>query len=214
MSWRFCPVLEVRAWAWVFFLGGLAVFFGCATRKARSVSPPLVSVSKVAVLPFSNQSLDLTAPELLRRLVQKAVAERGYAAVSLEEVDLRLKDLGITQGGQLKAVEPQELGRVLEVEGLLYGEVEEFEDQNLGFFQKRSVRLRLRLLSGATGESLWEEVRDSGKTELHTSSRQARQAFAERLAARWAENLMKHPLAGPSREVVEKLMRQFPRRSG
>lgn len=161
-------------------------------------------------MPFDNQSVDLVGPELLRRMVQGGLGRSGYECVPLDRVDEALKTLGLTDGGQLRAVPSQGLRSVLGVEGLFYGDVEEFSFLNVGFAVRRIVRLRLKFELSSTGELLWEDA-GQGLTEYFTLKKErAWRAFMEGLVVREAENLFRTPLMPEAREAVRRLLLSLP----
>jgi len=98
--------------------------------------------SKLVVLPFDNETSDLTGPELVRGMVAGRVGGAGYESPGLAAVDSTLKEMGITDGGQLGAVSTEALGRAFDTDGLLFGSLEEFTYQNIGVLRRRLVRLR------------------------------------------------------------------------
>lgn len=192
-----------------------ALACGCASPEpARYLAPDFGAraPARVAVLPFDNESVDLAGPELLRRLVFSRLEGHGFAAPGLEAVDAALAaSLGITDGGQLRSVEPARLGRALGADGLLYGTVEDFAFVNVGFAVRRVVRLRLRLVEAAGGARLWEDA-GLGLTERLTLTKKgARRAFFEGVAERAAEGLLRTPLMPESLEAVRCLFSRLPR---
>src|SRR6185295_3309610 len=111
-----------------------------------------------------------------------------------ELVDERLKGLGITDGGQLPSLTPQKLGETLNVEGLFFGVVEDFLFQDLAFILRRIVKLRMRLVSASTGETLWEDAGEGATVLLAFKEKEARRLFAAGMAQKSAENMAKKPL--------------------
>ena len=173
---------------------------------------PSRAPSRVAVLPFDNESTSLRAPDILRALVQTRVSASGYGTPLLEDVDSRLKGLGVTDGGQLRRFDAKELGKTLEADGLLYGVVEEFAFQNLGFFQRRVVRLRLKLVASDTGERLWESVGQGEQDRAVLKQKEAMRAFILGLAEQALEGALGVPLMPESQAAVGRLFDTLPRR--
>ena len=79
-----------------FFRGGfalalLACLAGCASGPkylAREYAPP----SKIAVLPFSNETNDVGGPEIVRKVMLELLPARGYVLADTEEVDRILRE--------------------------------------------------------------------------------------------------------------------------
>ncbi len=196
-------------------LAALLVAAGCAPAPVRFTSANFHALAppRVAVLPFDNWSVDLVGPAMLRSLFEARLRERGYEVVSMEAVDARLRELGVTHGGQLKAFSPQALGSALGVEGLIYGTVEEFVMQNIGFIARRCVRLHARLVHAAGGERLWEDTGEGNWARVTFDKKEAQRIFLEGWTYREIENIFRNPLLPESKAAVQDLISRLPRRS-
>ena len=200
----------------MFFLAVLLLAGGgCAGhRNTGYLAPDFYSkVSwKVAVLPFDNQSLEIAASEQLRGMVASNIQWRGYNPIPAAEADEKLKGLGITDGGQLPSVTPQKLGEALGVDALFYGNVEKFIFQNIGFVLRRAVRVRVKLVSVATGETLWEDYGEKTTIEATLKKKIAERIFARGMADKAAENMLHRPLWEESQWAVVNLVSKLPGR--
>jgi len=208
------PVLSVVSVLSVFSV--VSLFASCASREKNLVIAPdygQKAPGRVAVLPFENESLDLNAPPMLRKLSRDKLALRGYPGPSLGSVDARLKELGVSDGGQLRALKPQTLGETLSADGLLYGVIEDFAHTDAGFGMKKLVRLRLKLVSASTGETIWENAADEKETDLRMSKDDMTKGFAGSMGEKVVGNMTQRPLYPESVKVVEKLMRSLPMRA-
>ncbi|MBI4052075.1 MAG: DUF799 family lipoprotein [Elusimicrobia bacterium] len=187
---------------------------GCAGSKSIYVSPRFHErvPQRVAMLPLENESVDLTGPEMLRKMVAEKLKAWGYAILSLEETDAKLREMGITDGGQLRALSPKEMAQHLNVDGLCFGSVEQFSFQNIGFYLKRAVKLRLKLVDPSSGENLWEGVGESKHSEIHGKEEGAGKAFVRGWSRKMVENIMKSPLRQEAQGAVDKLFTGIPRR--
>ena len=195
----------------------LAVFAGCmGSEPVRFVSPSFYAQApgQVAVLPFDNESTDLVGPEMLRGMVATRLRGHGYAPVAVETVNEKLRAIGITDGGQLRAVASQKLRDALGVEGLFYGGVEDFAFLNVGFAIRRVVRLRMKFVRASTGETLWEDTGE-GITERFTfKKKEAERAYMEGVIERAAELAFRTPLMPESLEAVRGLFLRLPVMTG
>lgn len=193
----------------------LAAAAGCATFKPSvTVAPSLRDWPdlRVAVLPFDNQSTDLNAADVMRKLAAKEFGKRGYQALPLEEVDEKLSGLGISEGGQLPSVKPEEIAKALGADLLCYGDVEDFTFQNLGFVIRKNVVLSVRLLSAASGEVLYQATGEGKDLKIYTKRDEAKAAFVEQLAAKLVQNLLKSPLKKEAEAAAWKTLDGLPRR--
>ncbi|MBI2362005.1 MAG: hypothetical protein HYV15_01280, partial [Elusimicrobia bacterium] len=89
-----------------------AALTGCAGPGLRYAAPDLAArmPRTAALLPFDNESVNLRGPDLLRGLVSEALRARCWALADQDAVDETLKRLGVTEGGQLGALDPKKLG--------------------------------------------------------------------------------------------------------
>ncbi|MBI5577251.1 MAG: DUF799 family lipoprotein [Deltaproteobacteria bacterium] len=125
----------------------LLVAGGCGAAKRETVRPPSPSVGpKVAVAPMENRSNDLDASEIIRSAFAGEIAGRGWNVVPVEESDRMLREsLGISYGGQLRSTTPEEVCGALGVDGVFYGDVEEWNKTTTGIYNSVSVAAGFRL---------------------------------------------------------------------
>lgn len=177
----------------------------------RGVYPPAVSLPPkvIAVLPFTNQSNDLDAPEILRNIFNRHLSMReGYVLKSLGETDKVLASKGISDAGQLPVISVQELGESLNVDGVIYGELIDFSYITLGVYMKRAVKASFKLINTKTGDLIWEEEKKVSHTEL--AFKDAGKAFAKQLKDKLKEKVVSSPLRQETEKLVRKVLRTFP----
>lgn len=168
--------------------------------------------ARVAVLPFDNQSTDLNAADVMRKLAVEEFNKRGYQALPPEEVDEKLSGLGVSEGGQLPSVKPEEIAKALGADLLCYGDVEDFTFQNLGFVIRKNVVLSVKLVSAGSGEVLYEATGEGRDLKIYTKKDEAKAAFVEQLAAKLVQNLLKSPLKKEAEAAAWKTLDGLPRR--
>ncbi len=192
----------------------LCVLGACAGPETYLVSPALQTVPdvRIALLPFENYSNDVSAPDLLRGEISKRFALRGYAPLGTAETDEKLRAMGITDGGQLPSVKPADIGKALEVDLLCYGSLEDFTFQNLGFVIRKSVRLRLKIVSAATGETLFEAAGKGRDIKVFLDRDEATAAFVVYSVEKLAQNMLKHPLRAESEKAIGQVFERLPPR--
>lgn len=195
-------------------LAVLALAAGCAPKALVYRDPDFhgKSPDRVAVLPFANESPDMRAGEALRRLVASRMPRRGYPGMPLEEIDDRLNEIGVTHGGQLAAYSAEEVGKALGIDGLLYGIVEEFANQNIGVVRRRAVKLRLKLVLAPGGERIWEAVGAGVKAKVALEKGEIGKSFLKGVVEQAAEGALRVPLLPESRKAVTQALRKLPRR--
>lgn len=191
-----------------------AALAACAPRAVRYAAPDLPSrlPTAVAVLPFDNESVSLKGPELVRRLTAEALAARGFASPEAASVDEALARLGVTDGGQLRALDPKKLGEAVGAPALLYGTLEEFTYQNVGFVRRRAVRVALMLVEAATGERLYEGVGADSRGRAALDKKAAGRNFVDGVVEQAVETALGTPLLLESRLAVDEALTGLPRR--
>ncbi len=153
---------------------------GCAGQGAYLISPALRAApdTRVAVLPFENRSAEPGAAAAMRALAAEGFGLRGYPPLPLEEVDGALGGAGLPAGAPPAA----EAGRALKAGLLCYGTVEDFSLENLGQAVRKAVRLRLKIVSASTGETLFEGEGAGGDFRAFPGQAEARDYFMEQSA--------------------------------
>jgi hypothetical protein len=129
---------------------------GCTFPHPPLPVDPSNPLKRVAVLPMRNDTNDVDGPDVMRNKMVKALEARSYVVKDLKETDQILRDrMGITLGGQLDLTTAQKLGQELQVEGVLYGTLMDFDESTLGAINVKKVRGKFRLVNTATGHDMW-----------------------------------------------------------
>lgn len=191
----------------------LGILTACQPILKRQV-PDAAVPEPLAVLPLANETTSLDGPELVRRLCRQALQARGIQLVDDERVDEKLKEAGVTEGGQLGALTPQRIGQAMEAEGLLYGTLLEFEDWTLGFYSRREVRARFRLVAAATGQTLWEHEGGYKDLDFALSAEEAKKKAKERLGRSVLEKTLQQHLVGETWHMLHRVFEDFPPKVG
>ncbi|MFH0807203.1 MAG: GNA1162 family protein [Elusimicrobiota bacterium] len=128
----------------------IASLYGC-THVIREPLPQI----KVAILPMDNQTTNMDGPRLVREKFYRRMQEKyGYITQPIEETDALLKEMGITDGGQLNSVKPQDVGKKLNVDALIYGNLLVFKPVRVSL--GAVLKVSYRMLDTNTGGTLWE----------------------------------------------------------
>jgi hypothetical protein len=137
----------------------LLVFLaGCSGLPVMGPTPDSTNpIKRLAMLPLKNDTTDVEAPNYVREKLAAAIQKRFYTVQPLEETDRILRDqLGITLGGQLEMATPAQLREALQVEGLLYGTLMNFEDTTTGLVNVRKVRGKFHIIETNSMSVFWE----------------------------------------------------------
>ena len=192
----------------------LAFLSACAGPGVYILSPGLRSApdGRIVLLPFENLTNDVSAPVLMREEAAKRFSVRGYAPFGLGETDERLRAIGISDGGQLASVKPADIGAPFGADLLCYGTLEEFTFQNLGFIVRKSVKLRLKIISVSTGETLFDAEGTGKDLQVYLDREEAKRAFIINSAVKLAQNMLKHPLWPESESALNRIFDRMPPR--
>ena len=142
-----------------FLLWGIMMtIMGCAGRPHYSLVPDYTAKPprSIAILPAQNETVTLKAPEEFRPLVHSKISAKGYETLGIAEIDKKLQGKGIRDAGQIHSLTPQELGKLLGVDAVLYTTVTEFSTAYLLAYASMRVGARFELKDAKTGEKLWE----------------------------------------------------------
>ena len=131
---------------------------------------------KIAVLPFANEGkgsylinkVPVKTPDKeglkrwswthanrVRRALAGDLATREFIIVPLLTVDGVLTNRGITDGDQLNAVPPEELGRWLDADTVVYGELLSYEAYYALLVSSWKVSARVRMVSTEDGHEIF-----------------------------------------------------------
>ena len=137
-------------------LGVLVLAAGCAIPRPPLPYDASNPLKRVAVLPLRNDTNDVDGPEVMRQKMVKALEDHSYVVKDLKETDQILRDrMGITLGGQLDLTTAQKLAQELDVEGVLYGTLLDFDESTLGAINVKKVRGSFKLVNAMTGQAMW-----------------------------------------------------------
>jgi hypothetical protein len=204
---RVPPVARRRLAATLSIFALLAVS-GCGGKDVRpSPKPVLHAGPKVAVAPMENLTNDLAASDIIRDAFAVTLSDRGYAVVPVLESDQALREaLGISYGGQLKVTTPREVCKALGVEGVFYGEVQEFGKTTTGFYNSATVEASFKLFD-KDGTLLWE-----GKDRQVTRDvvRGGGGSLGAEIIAKGLGNLLLNPLTPIAKRVGANIARKVP----
>lgn len=151
------------------FLALLVLFGGCSFKSKmldRGRNPVLL-----AVMPFENMSNDVAGAEVCRQKVYEALVKQDYRVLEIEKTDAILRGLGVTDGGQLKAVEMEKLALGLKTDIFVMGTVEEYfqgaslEVVPFGLCFKRHVKFNVVVKNVLNGKILFVKGRELVRKE-------------------------------------------------
>lgn len=109
----------------------------------------------IAVLPMDNMTFDQESSRILREEVYKRLLAGGYKKIDEVEVDAAMERLGIQVAGQLAAISFERLGRELNCDAVIMGQVDQSGTQHQVVYDAVAVSCSLSLIDCRTGDELW-----------------------------------------------------------
>jgi len=187
----------------------LALLAGCATLP---VSPPDASnpIVKVAVLPIQNFTATTDGPVWVRSGIGEMVRDKHYIVIPNDQVDQMLKEkMGVTLGGQLDytnpatgAPSPSIVGEVLDVDGLIYCSLEDFQNTATLVFNRRKIKVKCSLVNVKTANIVWEQEEEKSAFEIN--------ARPEDLITAFIKACRLNPLVEETAAVINKMKDEIP----
>ena len=194
------------------------LFISCRRQSAYFDMP-----QQIAVLPTINQTTDVLGGLVFRNIFYLELEDK-YSAylIPIEIVDTLLNEEGITQGGQLAAIENHELFQILKADGLLFIELLACDYQTLGISETRRVKVHFSLITPpATKQWDFEYEVDEGKSVVDSFFellgdpksfiKETAEDFGEQMAQKGGRMwLLKHPLKPEMDKVIEEAIDDLP----
>ncbi len=136
----------------------LALVAGCGSGVRVYRAPALESAVgfNVAVLPFSNMSVDGLASDVIGfAIIQEMLNRDGYRLTSPSLVNEVMAMHRIRYAERMTTEQVRTLGQSLGVDGLLIGAVDIYEYRNEAGEEIATVSLHMRIIETTGGEVLW-----------------------------------------------------------
>ncbi len=122
------------------------------------LSPELAArlPSRVAVLPFVNETESPAASDTVRKSFYNHFSAKNFEDVELPLVDQRLAAAGLTDPKAIENEDPKRLGELLHVDGLVMGHITDFDRIYAVVGALVNVGAKVRLIDARSGELVWE----------------------------------------------------------
>lgn len=194
----------------VFLLILSVIMAGCA-HKVILMHENIANITKVAVLPFANETNDLDGSSVFRKLFFEGLCKRGYTVLPLAEIDTKLNELGITQGGQLNSISQEELMKELNVPALVYGTLNKCTYVTAAIYKKKEVAGEVKIYY--QGELFWEDKRQVKEDEFVEGNvlKNFGKQLVDKLADKALAGVLKiHPLQPQLEQMTNTLLQGIP----
>lgn len=109
----------------------------------------------VAVLPFVDKSGSKEGAQAVRKGFYNHFSSLPFKDMEIYQVDRLLAKAGLTDPDAIGRKTPQELGGILGVDGIVYGEISNFDKFFAGIYSQVAVGAEIKLYEAKTGRFLW-----------------------------------------------------------
>jgi len=150
-----CGIQRVRWMVWV------SLLFAACTKTTPSIPTPYflawsqdrATAKRVCVLPFLDRTQTPGVAKQVRQSVAGHLSIKHFTDVELSDVDERLAKID----GEWRNLPPQQVGRAVGCDALLYGEVTEASRLYLALYSQLTVAAAIQLVDVTTGQPLAQE---------------------------------------------------------
>ena len=109
----------------------------------------------VAVLPFLNQAKSQEGSDAVRKGFYNHFSSLPFKDVELYRVDNLLRKAGLEDPAVINKTSPQELGKILNVDAVVFGTISDFDKLFAVIYSNVSVGAEIRMVDTRTGKLLW-----------------------------------------------------------
>ncbi len=186
-------------------------FCACPAGGRPVVRKDFARPATVAVLPVNNLTASVSGAAYVQRRIKEYLETRyGYRVLPLPEVEEKLRSLAVTDGGQLGSVTPQEVGRALGADALLYTELDEFKYVTTGFLNVRKCHARVKIVDAVSGETLYAHHGRGAESGTAVTPKGAARAGALALGGQLVQKAVREPLASQVGDMLDKIFEWLP----
>jgi len=123
-------------------------------RKERALYEGMELPSTVAVLPATGEGAEEDLKEI-RISMANHLGYKNYQDLEIAEIESKLFMASKTEGKNWTDFSPQELGEILNTDGLFYTEVLGIDKIYVGVYASLTVRVSTKLVDAKTGDVIW-----------------------------------------------------------
>lgn len=144
---------------------------GCAgPQRNPELEGQMGSIRSILIVPVTNESLKVNAPDYLLSTITVPMAEHGYYVFPVYSVKRMLEDNGLADADLVHQADPQRLGELFGADAILYIKIHHWEAKYIVIKTYTTVRLTYVLADARTGEVIWEHTQQSSVQSGGSSS--------------------------------------------
>ncbi len=122
----------------------------------KDFGPGKIMPNTILVLPPMNNTVDMSAPDVVWPIVRNNIIKRGYNAPPIEYVKKVLEEHDIHYAGEVNMYTPEELGKMFNADAILYTTITDWSTTWLVVYASQTVGLQFVLKSAVDGDVLWQ----------------------------------------------------------
>jgi len=111
----------------------------------------------ILIVPVTNRSTEVDAPDGLLVTLPVPVAERGFYVFPTHMVRRTMEDDGLGDADLVQRADPVRLAELFGADAVLYATIQEWNAQYVLLSTQTTVAIDYVLKSGKTGETLWSD---------------------------------------------------------
>lgn len=145
----------VRPLLLISLIGLLSACISIPTPQPDLTNPILT----VAILPFSNMSNNVDAPDHVRKTLEKKLTTKFYKVLPLDQIDQTMVDeLGVTLGEQLAEVDFKEIKSKINADAYIFGHISHYDQSHTGVLNTNRVRAEMKMVQNADESVFWSSA--------------------------------------------------------
>lgn len=109
----------------------------------------------ILVVPVTNKSVDVNAPDYFLATIATPLAERGYYVFPVNMVKSVLSDDGLSDANLVHAGDPHRLGELFGADSIMYISIERWDAKYVVLSTSVTVEINYVMKSAHTGQELW-----------------------------------------------------------
>jgi len=109
----------------------------------------------VAVIPFMDQSRSKRGTETVRKYFYNHFSSLPFKDMEIYRVDHLLRKAGLTDPAEISEKTPQELGKILNVDAVVFGTISNFDKMFAVVYSQVAVGAKIEMYDTETGHFLW-----------------------------------------------------------
>jgi hypothetical protein len=147
----------MSAFSKLLLIAGLSILAGCVATPPRYnyTNFRAESPRSILVVPVTNKSVDVNAPDYFLATIATPLAERGYYVFPINMVKSVLSDDGLSDANLVHAGDPRRLGGLFGADAIMYISIERWDAKYVVLSTSVTVELTYSLKSAHTGQELW-----------------------------------------------------------